>query len=117
MFKNKRQNLILSNTNATEAKNNVEEVQPNGKAQVSPKRKGKKGGGSDALINAGTTIGFGGFIQPKADITQSKLDGIYAVYLQTIIDLEVCPEEFHYEYLYSRFLEIMMPLMIAVLTD
>ena len=38
------------------------------KALETPKRKSKKIGASDALINAGTTIGVGGYTQPKNDL-------------------------------------------------
>lgn len=39
------------------------------------------------------------------------------MYLQTIIDIEVCPEEFHHEYLYSRLLENMMPFIVSIISD
>jgi len=40
----------------------VAAVEDTSKSLPSPKRKGKKGGGSDSLINAGTTIGIGSII-------------------------------------------------------
>jgi hypothetical protein len=33
------------------------------------------------------------------------------------VDLEMCPEEFHHEYIYSRLLEILKPLIINIVTD
>lgn len=46
-----------------------------------------------------------------------KMEGIYAVYLQSIIDIEVCAEEYHYEYVYSRLLENMLPFINSIITD
>ena len=59
MFKNRRRDTMLFNPVLASENKNQGSEDPS-KQLPSPKRgKGKKGGGSDALINAGTAIGFG----------------------------------------------------------
>lgn len=65
MFKNRKQNMMAFFPPPAENKPQAATapaVEDTSKALPSPKRKGKKGGGSDALINAGSTIGMGSIL-------------------------------------------------------
>jgi hypothetical protein len=48
---------------------------------------------------------------------ESKLDDLYCVNLQSILDIENTTEEFYYEYFYSRFLELILPLFEKLLKE
>lgn len=48
---------------------------------------------------------------------ETKGDGTSVVPLTNILELDLCPEEWHHEYVYSRLLESMSPLITSIIND